>query len=142
MQRDVLCKQMDRCIVEKTNRWVAGVSSAVHSTFIPVSSTPTYDIVQQVGCSQLQQAVSTEQAGMHLNHSYLMSLSTAAAGAHDHCLAFADACTGRRQADVHDVHVKMKVRPAHSGGRMSAEDVVRSADTVSQFVCLLTGTHG
>lgn len=118
------------------------LSSAVHSTLHLVSSTPTYDVVQQVGCSQLQQAVSTEQTRMHVNHSCLMSLSTAAAGAHHHCLAFADACAGRRQADVHDVHVEMIVRPAHSGGRMSAEDVVRSADTVPQFVCLLTGTHG
>jgi hypothetical protein len=72
-----------------------------------------------------------------------LSTSTAPAGAHSHCLAFANACAGRRQADVHDVHVEMIVRPADSSSDPClTAAVVRLADRVLQIVRLFTGTHG
>jgi hypothetical protein len=43
------------------------LSSAVHSTCHLVCSTPTYDVVQQVGCSQLRLAVGNEQVRMQSN---------------------------------------------------------------------------
>lgn len=64
-----------------------------------------------------------------------MSLSTAPARAHFHCLAFADACAGRWQADVHDVHMKVIVRPAHgSGNTIAATDVVRLVDNMPRML--------